>query len=166
MHGSDAPQLLSAGSTKHRHEGSPRLTTSCFGRHFVRFHAGWGVHIPITTSLPASHAHTSRHQCRLPLIPHYHGCPPTTEQDKPVWCGYDLVPWENRRQAVPGSGRAGILGYLTIISWSSFHLCRRVDPITTKAGPLPSSGSAGGRQPLSVGTVFELAQLRQPHDRV
>ena len=77
MHGSDASQLLqisSAGSTKHGHEGSPRLTTSCFGQHFgfLWFHAGWGVHMPITTSLPASHAHTSRHQCRLPLIPHYH----------------------------------------------------------------------------------------------
>ena len=101
--------------------------------------------MPITTSLPASHAHTSRHQCRLPLIPHYHGCPPTTEQDRPVWCGNDLVPWENRRQAVPSSGHAGILGYSTIISWSSFHLCRQVDPITTKVGLLPSSGSAGGR---------------------
>ena len=34
-----------------------------------------------------------------------------------------------RRQAVPSSGRAGILSYSTIISWSSFYLCRRVDPI-------------------------------------
>ena len=29
------PDILSIGSTRHGHEGSPRLMTSCFGRHFA-----------------------------------------------------------------------------------------------------------------------------------
>ena len=66
-------------------------------------------------------------------------------QSKTDQFGAGMTLYLGRRQAVPGSGRACILGYSTIISWSSLHVCRRVDPITTKAGPLPSSGSAGGR---------------------
>ena len=142
VYGSNASQLLwisSVGSTRH---GSPRLMTSCI------LHFAW-VSL-VSCGRGSSHAyhdkpfcHTCSHQqssVLTPTHPHYHGCP----QSKTDQFG-DLVPWENRRQAVPGSGRVGILGYSTIISWSSFHLCRWINPITAKAGPLPSSGSAEGR---------------------
>ena len=150
MYESDTSQLLwisSVGSTRHGHEGSPRLITSCFGRHFA-----W-VSL-VSCGRGSSHAHHVK-----PLIlPHMltptnisvgsHSSPTIMavhlRQSKTDQFG-DLVTWENRRQTVPSRGRAGILGYSTIISRSSFHLCRRINPITAEAGPLPSSGSAEGR---------------------
>ena len=63
-------------------------------------------------------------------------------QSKTDQFGAGMTLYLGRRQAVPSSGHAGILGYS---SAGPLHLCRWVDPITTKVGLLPSSRSAGGR---------------------